>query len=261
VPVQVGTTNVFRLLALRRPEPAPVVAIGAERPLKRSLETAIRYHGGDGLGDVGDWPPVEITPIAEPAAKLIAATARRRSGVLTVVALGPLTNLALTLDADATALAHVRRLVVMGGAVDVPGNTTPTTEFNAHVDPEAAARVFTAGLPLELVPLDATRQAVLTHAELERSLVTRPGPVAERVAAITRRAFAANPGGLHMHDPLAVAAAIDPTLIEWEPVRIAIGAEGETRRIPGPANCRVARRVDRARFIATLLERLCPASS
>jgi purine nucleosidase len=149
----------------------------------------------------------------------------------------------------------------MGGAVDVPGNTTPTTEFNAHVDPEAAARVFAAGLPLELVPLDATRQATLTRAELERALVGRPGPVAERVAAITRRAFVTDPRGLSLHDPLAVGVAIDPTFVEWEAVRIAIGEDGETRRVPGPPNCRVARRVDRARFVATFLERLCPASS
>ena len=261
VPLAAGTTNVFRLLALRRPEPVPVVAMGADRPLARPLHTATRYHGGDGLGDLGDWPPVTIRAAPESAVKLITLTARRHAGVLTLVALGPLTNLALALEADAPALAGVRRIVIMGGAVDVPGNTTPTAEFNAHVDPEAAARVFAAGLSLELVPLDATRQATLTRGELERALAARPGPVAERVAAFTRRAFAADPEGLHLHDPLAMGVAIDPTLVEWEPVRIAIGADGETRRVPGPPNCRVARRVDRARFMAIFLERLCPASS
>ena len=102
----------------------------------------------------------------------------------------------------------------MGGAVDVPGNVTPTAEFNIYVDPEAAAAVLAAGLPLDLVPLDATHQAVLPRADLEAALRRRPGRwrSASRRSPTTRCASTTKRGsaGMSLHDPLAVAAALDP---------------------------------------------------
>lgn len=260
VSVDVATTNVFRLLALRRPPARPAVGRGAERPLVRPLVTAVRYHGADGLGDLADWPPVTMT-LDGPGVELIAATARRRAGRLTVVALGPLTNLALALEADRAALGGIERVALMGGAVDVPGNVTPTAEFNMHVDPEAAARVFGAGVPLDVVPLDATRQAALERRDLEAWLARRPGPLASRILAFSARGFRLDGGAMHLHDPLAMGAAIDPDVVGWERVRLEIGADGETRRAAGPPNCRIAVSVDRSRFIPMFLERLCPTSS
>ena len=259
-----ATRNLLRLLTLRRVEPRPPVAAGAAAPLGRPLVTATGYHGADGLGDLDDWPPVERGLAPPGASALIADTARGAPEPLTLVALGPLTNVALALEHDADAVRRLARLVVMGGAVDVPGNVTPDAEFNIHVDPEAAARVLAAGLPLDLVPLDATRQAVLSRADLEAALRRRPGPVAERVAAFTRHGFRVDArrgtAGMVLHDPLAVAAALDPTLVGWQAARLAIGPDGQTRRVEGPANCRVARTVDVGRFLALFLERLCPAS-
>lgn len=266
VPVETATLNLHRLLALRRPTPVPRVAVGAGRPLSRPLVTATRYHGRDGMGDLGDWPPVE-TPVSSEldAARLLGDTPRERTGPVTLVALGPVTNLAHAIDRDARALARYARVVVMGGAVDVPGNVTAGSEFNAHVDPEALARVLGAGASVDLVPLDATRQAVLTRAALEEALARRPGPLADRVGRFTARGFRADAArgtpGMVLHDPLAVAVALDPTLAEWQWERLEIGPAGETRRVAGPPNCRVARRVDAARFLALFLERLCPASS
>ena len=259
VPVATGTRNVDRLLALRRPARAPLVGVGAAAPLARPLSTAQRYHGADGLGDLTDWPPLsEDSSTRGHALELIVETAARHGGALTVVALGPLTNLALALEADTARITSVGRLVVMGGAVDVPGNVTPTAEFNMNVDPEAAARVFEAGLSLDLVPLDATRQARLTRAQLSDALGHAPGPIADRIAAFTSRAFNVDEGrGIALHDPLAVAVAIDPTLVEWESVRVAIGGDGETRRVAGAPNCRFARSVDAQRFRTMFLSRLC----
>jgi inosine-uridine nucleoside N-ribohydrolase len=255
-----ATRNVFRLLALRGVTPWPPVAAGAAGPLGRPLVTATRYHGADGLGELDDWPPVPAVLAPQGAEAFIADTVRRAAEPLTLVALGPLTNVALALARDAGAMRRLARVVVMGGAVDVPGNVTPEAEFNLHVDPAAAARVLAAGLPLDLVPLDATRQAVLTRAALEAALARRPGPVAARVAAFTRHGFRGDGGVMFLHDPLAVAAALDPTLVGWQPARLAIGPDGQTRREPGPANCRVALGVDLPRFLAVFLERLCPAS-
>jgi purine nucleosidase/pyrimidine-specific ribonucleoside hydrolase len=261
VPVEQGTVNVLRLLALRRPEREPALGIGAAAPLARPLTTAVRYHGADGLGDLGDWPPVDRAPAGSPATDLIAVTARRHGARLTLVALGPLTNVALALAAEPEVLAGVGRLVVMGGAVDVPGNVTPTAEFNFYEDPEAAAAVLAGDLPVDLVPLDATRQATLARRELEVALAGRPEPLAGRILAFTRQAFRADGGVMYLHDPLAIGVALDPTLVEWETVRLTVGPDGACRRAAGPANCRVARRLDRPRFLATFLESLCPGSS
>lgn len=265
VPVETATLNLHRLLALRRPIPVPRVAVGAGRPLSRPLVTATRYHGRDGLGDLGDWPPVEArVSAAMDAARLIVEMPRERPG-LTLIALGPVTNLARAVERDAGALARYARVVVMGGAVDVAGNETAAAEFNAHVDPEALARVLEAGASVDLVPLDATRQAVLGRAALEAVLARRPGPVADRVARFTARGFRVDATrgtpGMVLHDPLAVAVALEPALVEWQPARLQIGSGGETRRAAGAPNCRVARRVDADRFLALFLDRLCPASS
>src|SRR4030095_6327458 len=156
------------------------------------------------------------------------------------------------------------RVVVMGGAVDAPGNVTPTAEFNIHVDPEAAAVVLAAGLTLDLVPPGAPRQAVLPRADLDAALRRRPGPVAQRIAAFTNYALrvddARGSTGMPPHDPLAVAAALDSSLLTWEAVRLAVEPDGQTRRVAGAPNCRFARGVDVPRFLRIFLERLCPAS-
>jgi inosine-uridine nucleoside N-ribohydrolase len=235
---------------------------GAERPLVATPHHAPEVHGESGLDGPTLPEPSRTVAGDDAVGRLIAAS--RRHDDLWVVAIGPLTNVALALDLDERALRRLARLVVMGGAVDVPGNVTPAAEFNIHVDPDAAARVLAAGLPVDLVPLDATRQAVLSRAALEQALQRRPGPVATRVAAFTRRGFtvdrACGTAGMVLHDPLAVAAALDPGLVGWEETRLQIEGDGATRRAAGPVNCRFARTVDAASFLAAFLDRLCPAS-
>src|SRR5437879_6698679 len=149
VEVPLCTRNARRVVAVAAPIRPPRIVEGAAGPLARPLRTATHYHGADGLGDA--LPPEASPPATAPglAARTLVETARRVGRMLTVVAIGPLTNVAQALELDATALADIGRLVVMGGAVDVPGNVTPTAEFNMHVDPEAADRVVAAGLPLE----------------------------------------------------------------------------------------------------------------
>jgi inosine-uridine nucleoside N-ribohydrolase len=262
VPVASGTLNVFRLLALRDPRPAPIVGEGAARPLSRALRTATEYHGEDGLGDLGDWPDVRSRPAGEAAVTLMLAAARRHGPRLTLIALGPLTNLALAVAADAALMRGVGRVVAMGGAVDVRGNVTPDAEFNIHVDPDAAAAVLAAGLALDLVPLDATRQAVLEQAVLHAALQAAPPRLAERVRRFTAPSFGADGArGLTLHDPLAVGLTADPSLATWEAVRLEIGADGQTRRAAGTPNAHIARTVDVRRFLRTFLESLCRASS
>ena len=120
------------------------------------------------------------------------------------------------------------------------------------------------GLHLDLVPLDATRQVVLPRADLESALARHPGPFATRCADFTACGFRVDEVrgtlGMVLHDPLAVALALDPTLATWDKARIAVAADGTTRRAPGAPNCRVVGLVERARVLGNLLERLCPAS-
>jgi len=288
VPIEAATANAQRLAALAAPGRPPRIARGAAGPLVGRLITAADVHGEDGLGDIGrlrepdgrlrypvaDPPPLEM----QDGAGLILETAARLGPDLTVVALGPLTNLALALRRDPAGLARVARVVVMGGAVGVPGNVTAAAEFNIHVDPEAAAEVLAAGLPVELVPLDVTRRCCLTRAALARALGGRRDPVAAFLTDVTAHGFAyADAGGgagIVMHDPLAVAVALDPTLVRLDALRVDVETRGEhTRgltladrrpRAPGrgPApNCRVALDVDAARFEALFLERVCRASA
>jgi purine nucleosidase/pyrimidine-specific ribonucleoside hydrolase len=263
VPLAQATLNAWRIRDLGRPAPIPPIAAGAAAPLRRPLTTATYYHGEDGLGDGAVWPVAPAQPAEGQAVDVLLAGARQHRERLILIALGPLTNVALAVERDAAAMRTIGRVVVMGGAVDVPGNVTPDAEFNIHVDPDAARRVFEAGLAIELVPLDATRQAVLRPRELEAALARRPGRIAERVAAFSAAGFREQPDGapgLTLHDPLAVGVAADPTLVRWEGARITVGVDGETRRASGAPNCRVAVHVDRARFVPLFLDRLCGAT-
>ncbi len=287
VPVERTTKNVFRILGELKPSGLLVVAPGAATPLVRPLVSAGHVHGEDGLGDLHQfrkfdgsprYPPVEVPISSRNAPDLILESAERFAGELVLVALGPLTNLALALQRDRARMASLRRVVVMGGAIASPGNVTPVAEFNVYVDPEAAAEVLESGLPVELVPLDVTRQVVLTRADLDSRLSACPGRLAQFISDFTLKGFAfgaeAGEGGLALHDPLALAVALDPTLVAFEFLAVAVECEGtltrgmtvaDRRPLPSqqkrPPNCRVALSVDAERFLAFFLQRLCPASS
>jgi purine nucleosidase/pyrimidine-specific ribonucleoside hydrolase len=288
VPLERATINAQRILAVAAPDPMPPVARGAATPLKRALVTAGHVHGQDGLGNLErfvepDGRPRYPEPTHDlemrPAAEVILEAVDRWGADLTIVALGPLTNLAAALALDARRLARAGRVVVMGGAIAVPGNITPAAEFNFYVDPEAAALVLEAGLNLELISLDVTRRVVLAQAALTDRLRRCPDHrIARFVLDFTRHGFAfgteGDGGGIVLHDPLAMAVALDPSLVTFEPLSVEVECEGkltrglslaDRREIPShrkraPA-CRVAVDVDAARVLHLVLERLCPASA
>jgi inosine-uridine nucleoside N-ribohydrolase len=288
VPLDRATTNARRILAVAAPDPMPPVARGAETPLKRALVTAGHVHGQDGLGNLErfvepDGRPryPEPTHVIEmrPAAEVILGAVDRWGPELTIVALGPLTNLAAALELDARRLGRIGRVVIMGGAIGVPGNVTPAAEFNFYVDPEAAARVLEAGLSVELIPLDVTHRVVLAQAALTDRLRRCPEDrIARFILDFTLHGFAFGAeregGGIYLHDPLAMAVALDPSLVTLEPLAVEVECEGKlTRglsladRRPLPSHrkrgptCRVAVDVDAPRVLALVLERLCPASA
>jgi len=288
VPVDLATANARRILAVAAPSPMPPVIRGAEAPLKRTLITAGHVHGQDGLGNLdrfvepdGRLRYPEPPPVVETrsAAEAILETVDRWGPELTVVALGPLTNLAAAAALDTRRLARAGRVVVMGGAVAVSGNVTPAAEFNFFVDPEAAAQVLEAGLAVELIPLDVTRRVVLAQAVLTERLRRCPDDrIARFILDFTLHGFAFGAsqegGGIVLHDPLAMAVALDPSLVTFEPMSVEVECEGKLtrglsladrralpshrKRVP---SCRVAMDVDADAVLRLFLERLCPASA
>ncbi len=285
VEVDLATRNALRILDVVRPVRRPRVARGAAAPLAGPLLTAAHVHGEDGLGNLGGLREPDGRPrYPEPSRTLemldgpdlILETADRFAGRLVLVALGPLTNVALALRRNRGRVARAARIVVMGGAVAVPGNVTAAAEFNMHVDPEAAAEVFASGLPIELVSLDVTRRVVLTRADLRAALARQGGALARFVEDFTAHGFdfetQRGDGGMALHDPLAVGVAVDPSLVTLDPLHVAVECEGRLTRgmtvadrrphRPGPApTCRVALEVDAPRFLRLFLERVCRASA
>lgn len=212
VPVDVGVENTLKVVALKGRGEVPV-ARGCERPLLQTYRPAGPVHGDDGLGNAG-LPPSGLAPTSEHAVDQLARLARERPGEITLVAVGPLTNVAVATLKEPALPRLLQEVVVMGGAFAAPGNVTATAEFNVWADPEAARIVFEAGFNLTVVPLDATMRALLTEDHLAR---LDGGPVPRFVRSVVRHYLGvyADHGhlGAAMHDPLAAAIAVDPSLI------------------------------------------------
>ncbi|MFH1688723.1 MAG: nucleoside hydrolase [Candidatus Eisenbacteria bacterium] len=263
VPVELCTRNCLLLNELLGG--SAVVAAGSDRPLAKHLLTASEVHGADGLGGrAGSLPEPSTHPTDEPAHELLTRLPLERPDEITLVTTGPLTNVALALRANPDAVASYSRIIAMGGAFDVPGNTGPVAEFNVYVDPEAADVVLSSGLDITLVPLDATTGAVLMRSALETRERSRGLP-ADRpgrdLAAVLHRAldhymeFQFNESGLdggYMHDPLAVAAALDPGILETRDLHVGVVTNGPDRgrtvRAPAQANAATQSRGVRVAF-------------
>ncbi|HCJ09970.1 MAG TPA: pyrimidine-specific ribonucleoside hydrolase RihA [Clostridiales bacterium] len=240
------------------------VAAGAAAPLVRPLVTAPQVHGESGL-DGPALPEPAFGPSGRPAWEAIIDIVRNSPQKVTLIPVGPLTNIALALLTAPDIKDNLERITLMGGAAR-GGNWTPAAEFNILVDPEAARVVFESGVPITMVGLDVTHEAQLYPEENE--VLRAGGRVGRMVAELVdfyarfhpRFGFKGSP----MHDPLAVAAVIDPTLVRTRALRVDIETQGlhttgqtvvdffgVTER---PPNADVALEVDRERFIRMLIE-------
>src|SRR5258707_2344820 len=206
VPVAQATSNALFTVELCGAN-VPVYS-GAEAPLLRNLVIADWFHGADGLGDHGYNPARRR---AEPghAVDALIQTVRDNPGI-EIVALGPLTNLAMALLREPRLAASVKRCVVMGGAPCCVGNVTPAAEFNIWVDPEAARIVFQSGLPLEMVGWQLCRgDAVLHQADIDRVLALK-NPIAEFAIRCNSTAAQAcfthtGPMGMSLPEPMTIS--------------------------------------------------------
>lgn len=227
VPVEIATENTLRVLAWLGAEDVPVHR-GMSGPLVRLLETATDVHGVDGIG--GFRLPVSPATVQSPSApEFIIQQARANPGRITLICTAPLTNLAVALSLEPALPRLLQRVVIMGGAFRVAGNVTPAAEFNAYVDPEAAAIVARSELPVTYIGLDVTHQVALTRDAWSR-LAEHHHPTASLAHGMLLRTFT-QPESEHffLHDPLAVAVAAEPGLVETEPWAVAVECDGPLR--------------------------------
>jgi purine nucleosidase len=278
------TRNTLVVLELAGRADVEVVA-GADRPLVQEWAPFTIVHGEDGLGK---HVPGEPSGSASPrdAASLIVEEAAAHPGEVQLIATGPMTNVALALEREPRLPSLLRGFALMGGAFASEGNVTPRAEANVWMDPEAAARVFDAwsGAPPERLPrcvgLDVTERVWMTHADIETVCSPAPAsPLARLIAEsvphyIDFYAAMRSLDGASMHDPLAVAAVIDPTLCAWTSTRVEVETAGvwtrgetvadllEVRNRPWATgwaraeNAFVALEVDAPRFMSLFVERL-----
>jgi inosine-uridine nucleoside N-ribohydrolase len=228
VPLELTLPNALRMVEVAGRRDISVAA-GAKEPLVRRLVTAAYVHGENGLGGAV-FPEPKIKPICNRAAEFICRTVRKYPGEVTLITIGPLTNVGLALRADPELASMVRKLVMMGGSLS-GGNITPAAEFNVYVDPEAARVVFQSGIPITMVGLDVTRKTTLTE-EHVRKLEGAQNPVSQAAAKIGRAVLQHHREegfllGPNMHDPLAVASFINPALVKLQDYYVDVETEGE----------------------------------
>jgi purine nucleosidase len=242
------------------------IAAGADRPRRRPLETAAHVHGESALdGPALPEPDVPLDP--RPAVRLMADVLAAAGEPVTLIPTGPLTNVAALLEAEPELVRErVREIVFMGGATG-RGNHAPYAEFNVYVDPEAAELVLAAPVPVTMVGLNLTHQAIATPEMVARleALDTELGRVVAGWMTFFGSTYERLWGlpGPPVHDACAVALAIDPTLVRCVDAFVAIETEGRwTRgatvvdlhdRLGREPNARVAMELDAARFWDLLL--------
>ncbi len=228
VPVKSCTRNVLLTLEILAPmlhsfspergRTSPPVVEGASKPLREKLFTAKEVHGEDGVGNASKFYPRPLQkPLSISAADFIIQTAQKNPQV-TIIATGPLTNIALAIRKNKSAMKRVREISMMGGAFGGLHNTGPAAEFNFYVDPDAADVVMQSGIPVRLHPLNVTEQCIVTPHDLQ---AVRNRMLQEYLLSVTKFYFQFHRRtekflGGYLHDPLAVAAVINPSLFVYE---------------------------------------------
>lgn len=250
--------------------PDVAVYAGADRPLSRELHTAPEVHGSTGLN--GPILPAPTMPLqAEHAVDFIVRTLNAApSGTISLVTLGPLTNVALALQRDPGIAGRIKQIVMMGGAATEGGNSTPVAEFNIYVDPEAARMVFACGAPIVMFPLDVTHQVLTTQKRMDRimALGTPLAKASYEMLDFYRQYDQKKYGtdGGPLHDPCTVAWMIRPDLFAGRRCNVEVEVDSPlcvgqsvidrwnvTKR---PINTLYMDRVDSDGFFDLLTERL-----
>lgn len=255
VPEASTTRNALRICALAGQAAVPVYA-GCPRPLMRKKREGASVHGEDGLGDIG-LADTDLKTRNEHAVDFIIDAVNAAPDEITLCVIGPMTNIAVALVKAPDIAAKIKQIVFMGGAVDRPGNTTATAEFNIWFDPHAASIVASAGIPMTMFGLDVTSQAIITPQWLEQ-LRSRTGRLGSATAGMLAQYHAGDPW---LHDPCVIAYLIDPSLFSGRRIALSVCTDpgpdyGRTIDTGGEGNCLMVETVDSARFFDLLLARM-----
>jgi purine nucleosidase len=227
-PIDSSTGNTLKVLAFVGNSEVPVHR-GASRPLSVPYLDAAHVHGTNGLGDA-TLPESDRSEAEDHAVEAILRLAERYAGELTILTLGPMTNLAIALNLRPALSDQVRRVVVMGGSYFNPGNITPHAEYNVYADPHAAQQVFNAAWPEVIaLGLDVTHQTVISRATWEAIPDDASNP-ALLAKYILRRSYEERAlKGVFLHDPLAALATVDPEIISGAQGSIEVTLDGDER--------------------------------
>ena len=243
---------------------------GAARPLERTLVTAEHVHGRTGL-DGPDLPAPRMHLQQQHAVDfIIDSLMAHPAGTVVLCVLGPMTNIALALTKEPRIASCIKRIVAMGGGFFEGGNVTPTAEFNIYVDPQAARLVFESGVPITLIPLDCTHQALTTKVRVEkfRAMKNKTGPATAQLLDFFERFDEQKYGtdGGPLHDPCVIAWLLQPALFTSRDVNVSVECESELtmgmtiidwwRVTDRKANATVCRGINADGFFDLLTERL-----
>lgn len=272
-PVDATLANALRIAAFAGKKGSIPVIRGHERPLRAEPHVEAGEdccHGIDGLG--GSRIPYTKEGLHEGTAEnfILQTLAGNDPGTVTLVSIGPMTNVAAAIQKDPETMKRVREIYSMGGAVP-GGNMTPVAEFNYWADPDAAAVCYESGIPIRMVGLNATEQIVLTDREADR-IRDYGGKITDSLVPMLEHSFAyykkeCGLDGMIPHDLLAMEACLNPELITWKPCHVEVSCTKVTRgecvadvvdAWKQPKNCYVAGSVDRERFLRLFFETLLP---
>ncbi|MCC6568701.1 MAG: nucleoside hydrolase [Anaerolineales bacterium] len=263
-----ATTNALSILELANATHIPV-AVGCELPLVQPSLLAPETHGNTGLGYAKLSEP-RTQPTRRHGCDFLIERIMSAPDEVTLVAIGPLTNIALAIRQEPRIVNALNELIIMGGAIRYEGNTTALAEFNTYADPHAAHIVYHAGIPTTLVPLDVTYQCVLTQGDVDR-LLQLDSPLTRFIADATRFYMEFHDAyqgvqGCVINDPLALALTFAPELCDYQelPVDVDISGGVSLGKTIGdfynynkkPANMKVALGVRPRDFIEMFLERM-----
>jgi purine nucleosidase len=272
VTVDKATRNALSVLELAHASHIPV-AQGSVVPLIQPLLAGEITHGQSGIGNA-NLPEPKTQPVPQHAVDFLIEKVLADPGEISIFPIGPLTNIALAIRKEARFAKAVKELVIMGGAIREGGNMSPLAEFNIFVDPHAAHIVFHSGIPITLIPLDATHKCLITRDDVERINEVK-SPIARFIKDALSVYFNfyeehTDFQGSALHDPLTLAAIIAPELLILQELYVDVDIHGGVSMgntfadffqiAKKPANMKVALDVQGRKFIDLFVERMIELS-
>ncbi|MBI3738526.1 MAG: nucleoside hydrolase [Chloroflexi bacterium] len=266
--VDQAVTNALAVLELAKATDVPV-ARGFDLPLVQPSLLAPETHGNTGLG-YAELPAPKTNPVTQHGVEFLIEKILSAPGEITLVCIGPLTNVAVAIRKEPRIIQAVKDVIIMGGAIRHEGNTSAVAEFNVYVDPHAAYMVYHSGMPITLVPLDVTYQCILTPNDVKR-LQKIQSPIPKFVADSTRFYMEYHDEyqkieGCVINDPLALALTFAPHLCDYEEHFVDVDLSGGVsmgntfadfyKMTKRPANMKVALGVRPKEFMELFLERI-----